>query len=119
MDHYEKLEQAYNIQHGDLLEGIIDMHLHVAPSLMARKCDVADLVLRCEQFGYKAVVYKDHHMMTGPACTIVNDHVNKGGRCKAIGAVCLNNTKSLPPSAPAAARCGCPPSPPRTTSTPC
>lgn len=109
MDHYEKLEQAYNIQHGDLLEGIIDMHLHVAPSLMARKCDVADLVLRCEQFGYKAVVYKDHHMMTGPACTIVNDHVNKGGRCKAIGAVCLNNTNGglNPYSVLAAISAGC------------
>lgn len=92
MDKYDELEKSYNIQHGDLLEGTIDMHLHVAPSLMARKCDIADLVLRCEQFGYKAVVHKDHHMMTGPGCTIVNEHVNKGGKCKAIGAVCLNNT---------------------------
>ena len=92
MDKYDELERNYNIQHGDLLEDIVDMHLHVAPSLMSRKCDIAQLVLRCEQFGYKAVVHKDHHMMTGPACTIVNDHVNKGGKCKAIGAVCLNNT---------------------------
>lgn len=89
---WEQLEKDYIIHHGDLLEDAVDMHLHVAPSLMARRCDIAQLTLRCEQFGYKAVVHKDHHMMTGPSSTIVNDYVNPNGKCKAIGAVCLNNT---------------------------
>ena len=89
---WKKKEDEYIIHHGDLLEGIVDMHLHVAPSLMERRCDIAQLTLRCEQFGYKAVVHKDHHMMTGPGCTIVNDYVNPNGKCKAIGALCLNNT---------------------------
>ena len=53
---WEQLEKDYVICHGDLLEGAVDMHLHVAPSLMYRKCDIAELTLRCEQFGYKAVV---------------------------------------------------------------
>ena len=89
---WEQLEKDYVICHGDLLEGAVDMHLHVAPSLMYRKCDIAELTLRCEQFGYKAVVHKDHHMMTGPGCKIVNDHINREGKCVAIGSVCLNNT---------------------------
>lgn len=92
MPDYKALEDAYVMQHGDMLEDIVDMHLHVAPSLMQRRTDIAAVTLRCEQFGYKAVVHKDHHMMTGPACTIVNEYVNKGGKCRAIGAVCLNNT---------------------------
>ena len=38
---WEQLEKDYVICHGDLLEGAVDMHLHVAPSLMYRKCDIA------------------------------------------------------------------------------
>lgn len=81
----------YYIRHADLLEGAVDLHLHIYPSLMERRLDVAQTALRAEQFGYKAFVHKDHHANTAGMCTIVQKYVIPNGKVKVLGSVCLNN----------------------------
>ena len=81
----------YQIKHAALLKDVVDMHLHVAPSLMNRVMDIAEIALRADEFGYKAVVHKDHHHMTAASATLLNKHVLAGKKVKVLGAIALNN----------------------------
>ncbi len=81
----------YEIKHANLLKNVVDGHLHVAPSLMNRVMDIAEIALRADTFGYKAVLHKDHHHMTAASATLLNKHVLAGRKLKVLGAIALNN----------------------------
>jgi hypothetical protein len=82
----------YRIKHANLLKNAVDMHLHVAPSLMNRVMDIAEIALRADEFGYKAVVHKDHHHMTASGATLLNKHVLANRKVRVLGAIALNNS---------------------------
>lgn len=81
----------YKIKHTDLLKNVVDIHLHVAPSLMNRAMDIAQIAMRADEFGYKAVVHKDHHSMTANSATLLNNHLFADKKVKVLGAIALNN----------------------------
>ncbi|HHY13555.1 MAG TPA: hypothetical protein GX526_02790 [Thermoanaerobacterales bacterium] len=82
----------YEIKHYDLLENCVDIHLHVAPSLIPRKMDIFQMAKRAEEYNYKAIIYKDHHALTAHCAKLANDHFSKDSNLKVFGAVCLNNS---------------------------
>ena len=51
-----------------LLQGCCDIHLHVAPSLIPRSADIVTVARQAEAAGYRAIVIKDHHYNSAPAC---------------------------------------------------
>ena len=50
-------------------KGLCDMHLHLAPSLIPRDCDIAEMAAMAKDAGYRAIVAKDHHALTAPLCS--------------------------------------------------
>ncbi|HEX2849366.1 MAG TPA: DUF6282 family protein [Acidimicrobiales bacterium] len=70
-----------------LLDGAIDLHVHVRPSVRNRRADGREVVEEASAVGMRAVLLKDHDRST------VADawHANTGGSsADAFGAVCLN-----------------------------
>jgi len=47
-----------------LLDGVIDLHLHLAPDILPRACDVIEFLESAEKVGYRAVILKDHYSMS-------------------------------------------------------
>ena len=47
-------QMEYEIKHANLLKDAVDIHLHVAPSLINRYMDIAEIAQRADEFGYKA-----------------------------------------------------------------
>ena len=72
-----------------LMRGAIDLHIHSGPSLMPRKLDHMQALREADAAGMAAIVLKDHYYPTMPIATLLNTHA--GTRCKAIGALVLNN----------------------------
>lgn len=81
----------YQIKHANLLKDAVDIHLHVAPSLIDRYMDIGEIAKRADEFGYKAVVHKDHHSMTANSATLLNKHLFTDRKIKVLGAIVLNN----------------------------
>jgi len=81
----------YQFKHKDLLNNVVDIHLHVAPSLINRYMDVAEIALRANEFGYRGVVQKDHHSLTANSASLVNKHLLADKKVKVLGAIVLNN----------------------------
>ena len=70
-----------------LLEGAVDLHVHVKPSVRPRVGDSRELAEEADRFGMRALLFKDHDRST------VADawHANTAGRrVEGAGAVCLN-----------------------------
>lgn len=76
----------------DLLQGCIDPHLHVKPSLMSRYCDLAEVAKLAEAAGYRAIVHKDHHCSSAPTAEIVKRHLFPHSSLQIFGSICLNNS---------------------------
>ena len=61
-----------------LLQGCCDIHLHVAPSLIPRSADIVTVARQAEAAGYRAIVIKDHHYNSAPACDQIQRYLFNG-----------------------------------------
>lgn len=75
-----------------LLHGCCDMHLHVAPSLIPRAADIVTVAKQAEEAGYRAIVIKDHHCNSAPACDQVKKHLFADSKLEIFGSISLNNS---------------------------
>ena len=50
----------------NVMQGIIDMHIHAAPDVRARKLDDLELMEASVQRGVRAIVLKSHNVQTVP-----------------------------------------------------
>jgi hypothetical protein len=78
----------------DILEGIVDIHVHAGPSVTDRSFDAAEMQKAAEAAGYRAWVMKDHYMPTAMSAKLVEKYVGKG-RTRILGGLCLNNSNGL------------------------
>ena len=70
-----------------LVEGAVDLHVHVAPSNRHRIADSRELIDQAAIFGMRAVLFKDHDRSTVPDAW----HASKqNSAVVAAGAICLN-----------------------------
>lgn len=70
-----------------LLEGAIDLHVHVKPSARNRVGDSRELIEAASEVGMRAVLFKDHDRSTVPDALHAN---TVGTPVQAFGTVCLN-----------------------------
>lgn len=75
-----------------ILKDCCDMHLHVAPSLINRVTDIVGVARQAEEAGYRAVVIKDHHCNSAPACNQIKKHLFSHSRLDIFGSISLNNS---------------------------
>ena len=74
-----------------LLKGCCDIHLHVAPSLIPRSADIVTVARQAEAAGYQAIVIKDHHYNSAPACDQIQRYIFPTSSLRIYGSVALNN----------------------------
>jgi len=78
------------MQMDHILNGLVDIHLHTDPSLMERYIDVQDMAIRAREFGYKAILYKEHFVCTAHVASLVQKHCFPNKEIYVFGAVALN-----------------------------
>lgn len=76
----------------NILKGCCDMHLHVAPSMMKRITDIVGVAKEAEEAGYRAIVIKDHHCNSAPACDQIKKHLFSRSDLEIFGSIALNNS---------------------------
>jgi hypothetical protein len=69
------------------LEGAVDLHVHIAPSVRPRQFDGRELVEEAQKYGMRAVLLKDHDRTTVADAFLTN---KLGTGVEAAGSVCLN-----------------------------
>lgn len=77
-----------------LLEGSIDLHMHVGPDLpheprLQRRVDALEAATLARSAGQRAIVFKSHQYLTAPLATIVSKVVPD---ITLLGAIALNET---------------------------
>lgn len=75
-----------------ILRDCCDIHLHVAPSLIPRAADIVTVARQAEEAGYRAIVIKDHHCNSAPACDQVKRHLFANSGLEILGSISLNNS---------------------------
>jgi len=60
----------------DLLEGSIDIHIHSAPDIYPRILNVMELARHAKENGMRAILVKNHFIMTGGQAKIASDETN-------------------------------------------
>lgn len=75
----------------NVLKGCCDMHLHVAPSMMKRVTDIVGVARQADEAGYRAIVIKDHHCNSAPACDQIKKHLFSQSNLEIFGSISLNN----------------------------
>jgi len=73
----------------ELMRGAIDTHVHTSPAIFPRLMDDAELALAAVDYGMRAVVLKDHDMITTGRAYYVNRMVPG---VESIGTVILNRS---------------------------
>ena len=73
------------------LDGVIDLHVHVGPSVAERIEDALEMYYEAEEAGYKAFIIKDHYSPSMNVATIIEEHLRKG-ETRVFGCLCLNNS---------------------------
>jgi len=76
----------------ELLNGLVDLHLHVGPSLIDRRVDSAEMAQLALDAGYRAIVIKDHHSLTAPTAAMIKKHVFKDKPIEIFGSTVLNSS---------------------------
>jgi len=76
----------------EILRGACDIHVHTAPSIIARELDAFEMARRAEKAGYAAVVLKDHHYCTAPIAYEVRNNLLQDSKLRFFGSVVLNNS---------------------------
>ena len=77
----------------NVMQGIIDMHIHAAPDVRARKLDDLELMEASVQRGVRAIVLKSHNVPTADRAYLVNRVAAKkypDVKFTAFGGLCLN-----------------------------
>jgi sugar phosphate isomerase/epimerase len=75
----------------EILQDVVDMHVHSGPSIVARSLDTVEMLRQAEEAGYKGFVVKDHYIPTVMSAAMIEKyHAKKGTRV--IGSVVLNNS---------------------------
>ena len=75
------------------MQGIIDMHIHAAPDVRARKLDDLELMEASVQRGVRAIVLKSHNVPTADRAYLVNRVAKEKypeANFTAFGGLCLN-----------------------------
>lgn len=75
----------------ELLEGVVDLHVHAGPSVAKRELDAGDMVKEAVESGYRAFVVKDHYFPTMMSAQLVEKHLG-GGNIRVFGGIALNNS---------------------------
>ncbi len=73
-----------------ILEGVIDIHIHTGPSSAEREVDVVQMLKLAEEAKYKAFVTKDHFFPTIMSSTIADRYLSNGN-VRVFGGLCLNS----------------------------
>jgi hypothetical protein len=60
----------------DLLEGSIDIHIHAAPDIYPRIVNVMELARHGKEMGMRALLVKNHFVMTAGQASIASDEVD-------------------------------------------
>ena len=76
----------------EILNGIIDMHVHNGPSTAARKYNTAEFCLEADKAGYKAFITKDHYFPSMMTAMQTNSLLEGKVRTRAYGSLILNNS---------------------------
>ena len=77
----------------NVMQGIIDMHIHAAPDVRARKLDDLELMEASVQRGVRAIVLKSHNVPTADRAYLVNRVAAEkypDVKFTASGGLCLN-----------------------------
>lgn len=77
----------------NVMQGIIDMHIHAAPDVRARKLDDLELMESSVQRGVRAIVLKSHNVPTADRAYLVNRVAAEkypDVKFTAFGRLCLN-----------------------------
>lgn len=77
----------------NVMQGIIDMHIHAAPDVRARKLDDLELMESSVQRGVRAIVLKSHNVPTADRAYLVNRVAAEkypDVKFTAFGGLCLN-----------------------------
>jgi len=81
----------------ELLEGAIDLHVHVGPDIVDRLLDSVQLAEQARNVGMKGFILKSHFIPTAPIAALTNRLIPE---VKMIGSLVLNNNVGgLNPSA--------------------
>lgn len=75
----------------NILEGMIDLHVHAGPSVMPREVDSFEMLEEAHRCKYRAFVVKDHFAPTVMTAQILNRHLAKDG-IEVFGGIALNNS---------------------------
>lgn len=78
----------------ELLNGIIDMHIHAGPSVAKRSVDAIEMMREAVEAGYRAVVIKDHYFPTMMSATMAQQHFGQD-KTQMFGGIALNNSVGL------------------------
>ncbi|MPM36282.1 hypothetical protein SDC9_82877 [bioreactor metagenome] len=79
----------------DILEGILDIHVHAGPSVAKREVDAADMLKEAQVAGYRGFLVKDHYFPTMMGAKMVEEHLDNRKDVKVYGAIALNNSVGL------------------------
>ena len=72
-----------------LIKGAIDLHIHLSPDVVKRKCDDFEMAQRARKKGMGGFLIKSHYDCTGTRAKLVNE---REPGIKAYGAIVLNNS---------------------------
>jgi len=74
----------------ELLNGAIDMHQHLGPSVIPRALDVIEAVIEAKNAGMAGIVVKDHQTPTAPVAEMTQKHFG-GQNFKVFSGIVLNS----------------------------
>ena len=78
----------------ELLNGIIDLHIHAGPSVAKRSVDAIEMMQEAVDAGYRAAVIKDHYFPTMMSATMSQQHFGQD-KTKMFGGIVLNNSVGI------------------------
>ena len=76
----------------EILNGIIDMHVHNGPSTAARKYNTAEFCIEADKAGYKAFITKDHYFPSVMTAMQTNSILEGKVKTRAYGSLILNSS---------------------------
>lgn len=75
----------------EILQGVVDVHIHTGPSIAKREVDAGDMMKLALEAGYRAFVVKDHYFPTMMSANQVEKFLGEG-KIKVFGGIALNNS---------------------------
>lgn len=78
----------------EILKGIIDLHVHVGPSVANRAVDAADMLKEAIVAGYRGFLVKDHYFPSCMGVKMVQEHCDSQG-VEIYSSMALNNSMGL------------------------